>query len=74
MDDMPDLTADLDAMDIPELLEYQQSLTRARLAINERARETQSIIDTRVEEIAARRAAEDELLGQATKPSAQDLF
>ena len=58
-----DLTTDLGAMSVAELLERQQELTRTRIEVNEAQRRTQAELDRRQREIAERRAAEDQLLG-----------
>lgn len=69
-----DLNADISNMANDELLEHQQSLTRARLEILERARQVQATLDYRAAEIVARRRLEDEQLGQLTKPQTQHVF
>lgn len=74
MDDMPDLEADIATMDIEALLTYQQSLTRARLAINEKARATQEAIDHQAALVAEQRAEEDARFGQVTHAPTQELL
>jgi len=74
MADTPDLEADLSGMNIEELLDHQQALTRLRLTINDRARRTQELIDQRAEEVRQRRAEEDARFGQVTKPPTQEIF
>lgn len=69
-----DLNADLDAMGLEELLEHQQALTRHRLEVLDAQRRVQGMLDYRADEISRRRSAEDQLLGAAGKPPAQDLF
>jgi len=69
-----DLNADLDAMELDELLAHQQELTRARKAVLARQARVQGMLDYRADEIARRRAAEDQLLGAASKPPTQQLL
>lgn len=69
-----DLNADLEAMDVADLLAYQQELTRARKAVLDAQARAQAHIDYRASEIAARRAREDQLLGASGKPPAQELM
>lgn len=69
-----DLDANLADMDMAQLLEQQQALTRQRLEVLDAQRRVQAELDRRQVELAERRAAEDRMLGAATKPPAQDLF
>lgn len=75
MDDIDiDLTADIDAMGTEELLNYQQALSRARLEINDRQRAVQKRLDEEAQLVALRRAQEDQILGQVSKPPPQEVF
>lgn len=69
-----DLNADLGALSVAELLERQQELSRTRIEVNAAQRSTQAELDRRQREIADRRAAEDQLLGQVSKPPTQHLL
>lgn len=71
---MVDFDADVSTMETVELLEYQQALTRTRLAANDAGRRVQVEIDRRSLERAAARAAEDAELGAVRKPPAQQVF
>lgn len=72
---LPDLTTDIDSLGTAELLDLQQHLSRARLAINTKQREVQDLLDLRAEEMATRRAEDAALLGQVTEVAPpQDLF
>jgi septal ring factor EnvC (AmiA/AmiB activator) len=69
-----DLNADLASMDLAQLVEYQQELTRYRKAVLATQANVQAELDARRRRIAAQRAAEDQALGQQTKPPAQELL
>ena len=69
---MVDLAADVSNMPVQDLLEYQQELTRTRLAVLDAQRRAQAELDDRARRIAERRANEDQLLGATRR--AQSLF
>lgn len=71
---MPDFNADVTEMETPVLLEYQQEMTRARLAANDAGRRAQAEIDRRAAERAEQRAAEDSEFGAVRKPPTQAVF
>ncbi len=69
-----DLDRNLGQMTDGELLEYQQEVTRSRLAALEAGRAVQAELDDRAARRAERRAEEDARLGAVTKPSTQHMF
>lgn len=71
---MVDFNANVASMEPSELLEYQQEVTRHRLAALAAGRRAQDEIDRRAEERAQQRAEEDAALGAVRKPPTQHLF
>jgi len=69
-----DLSIDITELPAAELVEYQQELTRTRLAINAKARDVQARLDQLAAERAEQRRLEDEQLGAVTKPPTQHLL
>lgn len=68
------LNANLAGMELDQLLEHQQELSRQRKAVLDRQVAVQRELDRRAVAIAERRRQEDQLLGQASKPPAQEVF
>lgn len=68
------LNRELGSMELDQLLEHQQELSRQRKAILERQSQVQAELDRRATAIAERRRQEDQLLGQASKPPTQEVF
>lgn len=69
-----DLNANIAGMDLAELLEYQQALTRHRKDVLDAQAGVQRELDRRAVMIAERRRLEDAQLGQASKPPTQQLL
>lgn len=69
-----DLHPNLGDMELDQLLEHQQALTRHRKEVLDAQARVQMELDHRARQIASRRAAEDQLLGAANKPPAQQVF